>query len=459
MGEKTGKSVMRSRHFARKRSAQETPHVQQRPEEDDEHKCKEELDEVEKKVQTNSTHCIVQLPVEKGASASSATERNPSETAGSGVVYGIVFPFESDFPSPPVPPEGRRAVGISQEMIDRVTIAQKMANFTTYSDKMTAENQEIARRVLTYFSENKILPTDLGTDKDNDGAEDPDPSSGQWIGVARVYLTPLTLGYDRVSNLPKGSQFSTGSPMRIRLVSATFSVDSVVTTAPQGGIWTNEYVGPVKSSLRGIPCSVAIIPPETINSGEDTIRKQRVQDAGDSFIVKQLSQLNENGKEYYFCGIGLTTRSAKLDQIESNTVPLPLYEAGMQDKSGTWHPSTSVIATIPNTTHKLNLKNVKLNSGNVPTNVYSIEEISPGTEGTYTKEKVLQFQNDQRKGGTKSDVSLPLWGAIQVQVPRAAIRGLVFDAMGSTNLTSFVSAVLNINLVFCVEASYHVSSS
>jgi len=449
---------MRSRHFARKRSAQETPHVQQRPEEDDEHKCKEELDEVEKKVQTNSTHCIVQLPVEKGASASSATERNPSETAGSGVVYGIVFPFEAGYPPAPVPPEGRRAVGISQEMIDRVTIAQKMANFTTYSDTMTAENQEIARRVLTYFSENKIIPNDLGTDKDNDKAEDPDPSSGQWIGVARVYLTPLTLGYDRVSNLPKGSQFSSASPMRIRLVSATFSVDSVVTTAPKGGTWTNEYVGPVKSSLRGIPCSVAIIPPETISSGKDSIKTERIQDAGDSFIVKRLSQLDENDKEYYFCGIGLTTRSAKSEQIEANNVPLPLYEAGMQDKSGTWHPSTSVIATIPKATHQLNLEKVVLKTGQIPENTYTITEISAGVSGLYTKEKVLQFQNDQRKGGTKSDVSLPLWGAIQVQVPRAAIRGLVLDAMGGETLTSFVSAVMNVNLVFCVEASVKPSS-
>jgi len=174
--------------------------------------------------------------------------------------------------------------------------------------------------------------------------------------------------------------------------------------------------------------------------------------------VKRLSQLDENDKEYYFCGIGLTTRSAKSEQIEANNVPLPLYEAGMQDKSGTWPPSTSVIATIPKATHQLNLEKVVLKTGQIPENTYTITEISAGVSGLYTKEKVLQFQNDQRKGGTKSDVSLPLWGAIQVQVPRAAIRGLVLDAMGGETLTSFVSAVMNVNLVFCVEASVKPSS-
>lgn len=443
---------MRTRRIARH------PPQEKKPKQDDQEKKQkqdEEQENLNQLVNTNATHCIVSLPIERGAQATSAQSRNPTETTGSGVVYGLVTELDNqDEPVPPAPPEtpeeGKIAVAISQRMIDRADIERKMYRTNELVSTMKEDGQKVARRVLTYFSENTIFSRDI-VDKDDDKAQDPSTTSGEWVGIARLYMTPLTLGYDRVQKLGQRTTFSAKSPMQVRLVSATFSVKSFEMKKGTGN-WQCDYIGPVRSSLHGFPCSVAFIPADKINFGEYS--GQRIQDAGDSFLVKKLNFKNTaTNKSYYFCGIGLTTRNREGYKDAGDQ---PLYEAGMQDVSGAWNPSTSVVITSEKATHRLNLKYVLKKEGTQDqfSNTYTITEIPAGTQGTWTKEKVLSFQEKQTIEGFKNE-NIPLWGAVQVQVPKAALRGLVLDALPSgATISSFVSAIMNINLVFAVDVSY-----
>lgn len=118
---------MRTRRIAR-----HPPQEKKQKQDDQEKKQKqdEEQENLNQLVNTNATHCIVSLPIERGAQATSAQSRNPTETTGSGVVYGLVTELDNqDEPVPPAPPEtpeeGKIAVAISQRMIDRADIERK----------------------------------------------------------------------------------------------------------------------------------------------------------------------------------------------------------------------------------------------------------------------------------------------------------------------------------------------
>lgn len=429
----------------RARRIQRHPPKEKPPKKEQEQEQEENLNSL---INTNATHCIVRLPIERGAAPTSSTQRNPSETTGSGVVYGLVTNLDNQSDEPPSPPQGRVAVAISQRMIDRADRDRRVKATNTLVTLMESQGQSVSRRVLTYFSENKIFKEMLDTD--NDTALDPSTTNGLWVGIARLYMTPLTLGYDRVQKLANGTKFSAETPMQVRLVSTTFSINSVEMKKGEGN-WTFDYIGPVRSSLHGFPCGVAFIPADKIDFGDDN--EQRIQDAGDSFLVKKLDITNNQNVPYYFCGIGLTTRTKQGYQSAGNE---PLYEAGMQDVSGAWHPSTSVVITAKQATHQLNLTQVTKKTGNTFTNSYSVTEIQgqTGTLKVWTREEVLAFQEKQTTAGTKNE-NIPLWGAVQVQVPKAALRGLVLDAIPSgTSIESFVSAVMNINLVFAVDVSH-----
>lgn len=435
-----------------------TRRITRHPPQEKKPKQDEDQENLNQLVNTNATHCIVSLPIERGAQATSAESRNPTETTGSGVVYGLVTNLDNQEPNPPnPPPTDRVAVAISQRMIDRADIERKIYRTDQLVEAMIADGQTVSRRVLTYFSENNLYSRDI-LDNDSDQAQDPSTTTGEWVGIARLYMTPLTLGYDRVQKLGQGTKFSAESPMQVRLVSATFSVKSVqIEKGTQS--WPYDYIGPVRSSLHGFPCSVAFIPAKNMtlpvgDETDNTEKKQRVQDAGDSFLVKKLNFKNTaTNQSYYFCGIGLTTRNREGYEDAGDQ---PLYEAGMQDVSGAWHPSTSVVITSEKATHRLNLTAVSKKAGTQDqfSNTYTITKIDPGEEGLWTKEKVLAFQEKQTIAGTKNE-NIPLWGAVQVQVPKAALRGLVLDAIPSgTSIASFVSAVMNINLVFAVDVSH-----
>lgn len=375
--------------------------------------------------------------------------RNVTTQTATGVVYGIVVPKTGDGSgsgSGSDPNDSKRTDGVAlgQSVLDRYRRSEKVAYARGLEGKMAEDGSAITSKVLTYYSENTVTGSEL-QDTDSDGTLDPLASSGRWVGIARVAMTPLTLGYDTVAAM-KTRTFSAASPMAVRLVSAAFSVSALVLdlTALES---PPAYIGPVRDAARGFPCTVAYIPPQSIRDA------QQVADVGDSYLVQKLRAETQQNKtvEYYFCGVGLTTRTRQGYAANSSK---PLYEAGMQQQTSSWSPGMGVSVVVPAATHVLRLTSVHTGDA-YPTNSY---EVGPrdAAATSWTGEQLLKFQDAQLKTAPRvAGVDLPLWGMVQVQVPQSAIRGMIADAVAKQGgaLAHVVSATLNIDLVLAVDVS------
>ena len=222
---------------------------------------------------------------------------NASLETATGIVYGLVVEMEKETQD-----EGSdktSAVALSQGILDRYLLKEKVEHERSMVKDMEGSGMTIKRKVLTYFSQNTI-EKDALEDTEKDGIVDPLPSSGKWIGVARLAMTPLALGYATINAMDEGTTFPTTVPMKVRLVSASFSVKTVKldltkTPIPQG----TKYIGPVRESTYGIPCTVAYIPPDQVKTAA------QVQDLGDSYIIEKRTEKtltsDRNGWSFRIC--------------------------------------------------------------------------------------------------------------------------------------------------------------
>ena len=386
--------------------------------------------------------------------------RNPTQTLDNGVIYGVevLVPVEE-------PTSTSTAAVFSQSMLDAQLRDNNVGLLNDLKTTLTT-GQTVMRKVLTYFSENTFSQQDItidDRDKDSngndapDGALDPAESDGKWVGIGRLYMTPLTLGYNTLQDNGT-STFDTSKPFIVRVVSVTFSVN--VTTVDVSNEVTGteavKYIGPVRKGMRGVPCTIAYIAPDKISDAE------QIQDAGDAYVISKTGEVPDqsSNKTYttYFCGVGLTTRTRTGYEANKNQ---PLYEAGMQDASGTWAPESSVVVAVPEATHKLVLvKSQAPTSVNTAAkNNYAVQPLTD-TEKTFTGAKVLEFQTSQFAGkGATVNKPIPLWGAVQIQVPRNAIRGMILDAVVAEggSLKDVTTAIVNTNLVLSVEVGAKAS--
>lgn len=270
--------------------------------------------------------------------------------------------------------------------------------------------------VLTYFTENTLSKTAFQSKPS--GEPIPDSDRGKWIGVSRVYLTPYALTTSRIVALDNDTGFDTTQPLQVKVLSVTFSLSTA--TLPVGR--EMDAVGPVVATLAGIPATVAVLTPA------DVVARALTQEAGDSISVRRESEMSESAsgekEACFFCGAGFTTR------LGAAGIKTP---AALERPRRTPWISAGVTATLPPTSHILTLKGVEGEiGGTMTTNSYAIEK-SDLQARIASRESVLAFQNAQAEcllSGKKADlpISVPLWGALQIEVPAEYLKGACLAA-------------------------------
>lgn len=310
----------------------------------------------------------------------------------------------------------------TQTMINQTVVRTKGAKTTRASF--------FIRKELTYFTENTVDDILKAT------AEPPPDGSGRWMGIARLALTPLIASYQNLQEY-EDERLSLSTAVVIKLQSITFSA-SVKTIDEKG-----QTIGPAAGVPIDVPVTVSYLPPETLQSHGLT------QETGDAFLVEPAE--TGDGTKYYVCGIGLTTRTKD---------SLTTAAASLQENTMTIPADMSTVLTLPKPTHALRLYSVKYaneNTENAPTNTYSIVAKEWQSATVKDSMRFQEYQNpDEWKKMKKGDTStpkleIPLWGALQVQVPQAMVRGAVLDVIGKKGAQKFVAGVLNTNIQICVE--------
>lgn len=357
-------------------------------------------------------------------------------------------PSEEEIPDNPVDPnvqEKHYTTAVSQTMIDSA-VAEKRVGAYYEIIKGLQTNPETGKArtrlstVLTYHSTNTFTGEDL-EDLDADGSQDI-VGSGLWIGIARLILTPLTLGFDVVKG--NGSKmFSSTTPFLVKVLGITFGAKE--TTYESDSAVT---IGPYTDGQSGLVCNVAYIP------AEDIVGEERVQDAGDSFLTVYKG-LDPQGKQKWFCGTGLTTRTQK---GYSSNKDEPLYEAGLCEQNSMSGPNAAVSIVVPEATHEIELDGVSVEAktpGAIPTNRYTVRAIDAGEKVSVTGKQAAQFQEQQSKsteaGSPKP--TIPCWGGVQVQLPRAAVKGILRAGIKEQGKTVARIGMLNINLQILVTTA------
>lgn len=346
-----------------------------------------------------------------------------------------------DVPVNPSEAQQRDSPVVSQAMIDQAVAEKRVGNYVALLKRLDENPNTNAKRtrlssVLTYHSTN-TLTKDTTADLDDDGSLDI-VGNGNWVGIARLILTPLTLGFDTVKT-NSSKKFSSEIPFLVKVLGLTFGGVKIPFT-----LKNSQTLGPYTNGSTGLVCNVAYIPASDI-TGQD-----RIQDAGDSFIAVYKGK--QNGKSTYFCGTGLTTRTRAGFEANQDEA---LYEDGLCEYNAMNGPLAATSVAVPRATHSLTLETVSVKKQTLnakPTNSYSIEEIDENTGMTVTGGLAAKFQEKQANTGN-ANVSIPCWGALQIQVPRAAVRGIVSEGIKSTSGTAAMLGMLNINLELLVCTS------
>lgn len=377
----------------------------------------------------------------KGKSCEIIVDRK-SFDSNENLVYGVIVDLEGNPPQPPMnsdpDQDDQKKISVpesSQTIINHTNTSQKV-NYATQMIERITQMPSSQTKVLTYFSENQIEGTFL-QDYNQDQIVDPIESTGQWIGIARLYLTPYVLGYDRLIKMNQKASISNKSPLIVRLVSFTISLKTVTIESPELET-LGTFLGPTLDIPLDLGVGIAYIPSQTIqNLGQ-------YDDLIDSISVKQLTQTNSEGKAWYFCGVGLTTRTKQGYDANGEK---PLYENGMQMINGTYSQEKGIICCIPQSTTTIYVAN----------NTVVLEDEEEET--TFTISNLVDYQKNQAQAQSKIGLNaIPLWGAIQVQVSRQIMNGLILDTLYQNqnqtdfnSITRFKSAILNCNLVFAVS--------
>lgn len=314
-----------------------------------------------------------------------------SSTDPSGVEYenariAVTLPFEAD---------------LERALAAQPTSSQGQRSLTTTLTYSTETSFEALLKI-----EPSITPPDL-------------PQSQRWVGVSRLFVSALNLGYDRVFDHVKGNA-KTKDPLRVdptrgvRVsgIGVTFNATTKPVTIG------DKIVGPVLDSFSTIPIAVVATAPTRISD------LGLVQQALDSAIVRL------ERDDLYFAGQGYAT---KLNAVAIDAAQLPHAYVGTAGDAWT--------AVFPATDSDLVLKSVQYAPGTVetatdaPTLGGAIEarladSYSFGSTLDYwTVQSVKEWLERSADATGKVDlnpvVRTPLWGMLEIQVPASALNALL----------------------------------
>lgn len=268
-------------------------------------------------------------------------------------------------------------------------------------------SSNVLSRVMTFYTKN-LAPSTL---KVNESTYEFD-----WMGVARLYLTPLNLG-NLVAGLKAGQygiDWIRVKVLGVTMVPSERSGASVVRkevddTQPQQSPEMQNAVDNL-ISLDGTMYTVGYLPASKFLGNAAAI-----QDAGDSFIKKYHSQTDE-GVVNYFTGEGFTTE--KITGIETQYTGK--YAAMYPDsKTEALASATEIVIQSP-VGYPLSVTSSSEidDQSQIPTNTYSLS----GTSGVFTKEETQQFINAQGTAGAVSGATTPFYGMIQIDLPEDLIQ-------------------------------------
>lgn len=291
--------------------------------------------------------------------------------------------------------------------------------------------------VLTYYTANGV-PGAADADEEGVGKED------KWNGITRVTLTPLTVGWDKLSEYdethPK-AMVDTTRPLGVRLVSATYSGEGTVISVDEDTAFkANERI-PFE-----VPLCCAYIPPQLLSDADTdttrswnldtTTRQELLTWAAAAFCVSP----TQNGAAV--CGQGVySKRNGTVLNAQRCLNPIPAVDPGTMFR----FTNPAVLSLLEVT---------QSNGHSVPTCKVLPKKPS---EKDLLLESCLSFQEtqyypnwiNQQEITLDQPIGIPFWGTLQFQAPPKFADGTlqVLSSNGTSLRVSVLSANTNLQLL------------
>lgn len=346
----------------------------------------------------------------------------------------------------------------------------------------------VVRNVLTYFTGNTLRDTAFGAY----------PTEFNWMGIARLYLSPLNLGFENLQRLNLGAYHVDW--ISVRVLGITFSSDakclietSIVGETDDEGpsavsaIGNKVVYGALDQkdkfvSLDGALYTIGYLSAQdlaTTRFGDNVNGMQSyVENMGQSFI-KSIEK-SANGTNTFY-GIGFITQHATSPvggTSESYQYEGPYAIQARESSTQEISKSSSIVIEHPEA-YALTLSTTSqydpATIDNGKTDAANTYQYSKTTGLPYTGASTVGFQSEQLQsvdGGALESVSVqnavtPIYGMVQIDVPEDLIQTVYHKASGNgiTALTKMgvddqqlygvsvqrEESVLNANFVISIE--------
>lgn len=319
---------------------------------------------------------------------------------------------------------------MTQDMQDALLEKQCVERYK----KLDGEGKESMETTMTWYTTSEYQLE--RTKRASASGIDP-PQKTRWLGVTRLYITGLNLGYEQVSQFIVDSGESTGSkkkfekkPVIVEITSVTFSM-----TEHRKELDGETIVGPATINETSVPVSFVVLSPQEI------IQRGLVQDAGNAYVAIPVDMDgNEIGipegqeeKVGYFVGSGYAskTKAILVDATQVNESRTEWKEGGV--KIGI-EAGNSILA-LQKLKYVLDGKEWHREHVTDEWRIFETEEAFSKHGKFWASRDIWTWQNFlewKEEGGfhsstgilTIKDVATPIWGCIEIQVPKDALLGL-----------------------------------
>ena len=315
------------------------------------------------------------------------------------------------------------------------------------------------RHVMTWFTQN-TAPRELNFIKD--------AVSFDWMGTARIYLSPLNIGFENLATALKDGSY-TVDWIRVKLLSITLSTAE----SSRAIVETDDYTlgqstwigndGDAREnivSLDGTTYTIGYWPAATFLGRDDLI-----QDAANGFVRKpQSTTSGQTTSTTLLYGEGFTTQT--ITGLNSQYKGMYAAEAA-ENKTERLGVASELVIRNP-TGYPLALVSTQLSNGQVQNDV-----TLQGTPSTFTKSQTRNFMSKQATEPSSeaiavSDAVTPLYGMVQIDLPEDLIQdvyqkvkynatvvpmanGTGSDDLEMCQVTTWTNKVLNANYNVLVE--------
>lgn len=303
----------------------------------------------------------------------------------------------------------------------------------------------VLRHVMTYFTTN-TFPASTAQNPS------PDPTQFNWMGVARLYLSPLNLGFERFEKMVEGAYGVDW--IKIKVLSITFSKavqstsETTIRTIEDTETATKRYntQQEVFVGLEGTTYTIGYLSADRLATTqiEETITpteseeqnplksKPILNDMGDSFLHTNTWE-DENGTQVItseFYGVGFSTQHTK-GEIATYQYDGPYASEMERTATHALSVSTEMIIEQPKVMALQLTETTQGKSVTTPQNTYAYTY----KQGPFTSTQTLQFQSEQGKQTTEDNTQkaitgaiTPIYGMVQIDLPEDLVQTVYHKA-------------------------------